>query len=51
MQTRRAVLTTLGGLSVIGAVGGLYGFWIEPAYRLAIANTGSTRPTGGRASR
>ena len=37
MQTRRAVLTTLGGLSVIGAVGGLYGFWIEPAYRLAIA--------------
>lgn len=37
MQTRRAVLTTLGGLTVIGAVGGMYGFWIEPAYRLAIA--------------
>jgi predicted MPP superfamily phosphohydrolase len=37
MQTRRALMTTLGGLTVIGAVGSMYGFWIEPAYRLAIA--------------
>jgi hypothetical protein len=37
MTTRRALLTTLGGLTVLGGTAGMYGFWIEPAYRLAIA--------------
>ncbi|NKC30673.1 metallophosphoesterase [Falsiroseomonas selenitidurans] len=37
MSTRRALLTTLGGLTVLGATTGLYGFWIEPTYRLGIA--------------
>lgn len=37
MFSRRGVLTTLGGLSALAAGTGLYGFWIEPTYRLAIA--------------
>lgn len=37
MSTRRALLTTLGGMTAIGAAGGLYAFWIEPTYRLGVA--------------
>jgi len=37
MATRRLFLKTLGGLTVMGAAAGAYGFWIEPAYRLVIA--------------
>lgn len=37
MTTRRALLTSFGGLTLAGAAGGLYGFWIEPAWRLAVA--------------
>ncbi|MDP3417481.1 metallophosphoesterase [Falsiroseomonas sp.] len=37
MTSRRALLTTLGGLTLAGGASGLYGFWIEPAWRLAVA--------------
>ena len=36
MATRRLFLKTLGGLTVIGAAAGAYGFWFEPAHRLSI---------------
>ncbi len=37
MTRRGALLTVLGGVAVAGAAGGLYGFWIEPTYRLRVA--------------
>jgi predicted MPP superfamily phosphohydrolase len=37
MITRRGVLRTLGGMTALGAAGGMYAFWIEPAYRLGVA--------------
>ncbi|WP_439595691.1 metallophosphoesterase [Falsiroseomonas sp.] len=37
MSTRRALLTLMGGMTAASAVGGLYGFWIEPTYRLGVA--------------
>ena len=37
MTGRRAVLRTLGGLTVLGGAAGLYGAWIEPTWRLRIA--------------
>jgi predicted MPP superfamily phosphohydrolase len=37
MSTRRTLLKTFGGLVAAGAAGGMYAFWIEPAYRLGVA--------------
>jgi predicted MPP superfamily phosphohydrolase len=37
MTRRGALLTVLGGMAVAGAAGGLYAFWIEPTYRLGVA--------------
>jgi predicted MPP superfamily phosphohydrolase len=37
MTRREALLTVVGGTSAVLAAGGLYGFWIEPTYRLRVA--------------
>lgn len=37
MMSRRALLTSLGGLTLLGSSSGAYAFWIEPAWRLAVA--------------
>jgi predicted MPP superfamily phosphohydrolase len=37
MATRRLFMKTLGGLTLLGGAVGAYGFWIEPAFRLAVA--------------
>ncbi len=37
MTTRRTVLTSLGGLALAGLGGGAYGFWVEPAWRMGVA--------------
>jgi hypothetical protein len=44
MTRRGALLTVLGGLAAAGAAGGLYGVWIEPTYRLAVAEYRLTPP-------
>ena len=35
--TRRALLSSLGGLAAAGCASGGYAFWIEPAWRLGVA--------------
>ncbi|MGG5810301.1 metallophosphoesterase [Falsiroseomonas sp. CW058] len=50
MTRRGALLTVLGGLSATLAAGGLYGFWIEPTYRLRVAEY-RLRPPGWPADR
>lgn len=37
MTRRGALLTVLGGMAAAGSAGGLYAAWIEPTYRLRIA--------------